>query len=79
MQLVRGIQGERKRGMVGIAVRLAELQEVKLGAVVEEHPGQLMGVAGEVPKAKNVLGRNGQPAQQLKAGLLMEEEVVVSI
>lgn len=59
-----------------MAARLAELQEVKLEAVVEEHLGRLMGVAGEVPKAKNVLGRNGQPAQQLKAGLLMGEGVV---
>lgn len=41
-----------------------------------EHLGQLMGVAGEVPKVKNVPGRNGQPAQQLMAGLLMGEGVV---
>lgn len=76
LQRVRGRQGERKQGMVGMVARLAELQEVKLEAVVVEHLGQLMGVAGEVLKAKNVPGRNGQPAQQLMAGLLKGEGVV---
>lgn len=59
-----------------MAARLAELQEVKWEEAVVEHLGQLMGVAGEVPKVKNVPGRNGQPAQQLMAGLLMGEGVV---
>jgi hypothetical protein len=62
--------------MVGMAARLAEPQEEMLEAVVEEHLARLMGVAGEVPKAKNVPERNEQPAQQLKAGLLMGEGVV---
>lgn len=59
-----------------MAARLAELQEVRWEGVVVEHLGQLMGVAGEVRKAKNVPGLNGQPAQQLMAGLLMGEGVV---
>lgn len=74
--MVRGRQGEKKQGKVGMAARLAELQEVKWEEEVVEHLGQLMGVAGEVPKAKSVPGRNGQPAQQLMAGLLMGEGVV---
>jgi hypothetical protein len=35
-----------------------------------------MGVVGEVPKAKNVLGQNGQLVQQLMVELLMVEGVV---
>lgn len=77
MQMVRGRQGERKQGMVGMAARLAELQEVKLEAVGVEHLGQLMGVVGEVPRAKNVPGQNVQPAQQSRGLLRGEEEVSI--